>query len=149
MSQDPDGGPEPALRLRAVRKRFGYSDVLRGIGLEVQSGEVLVLEGANGAGKSTLLRIVATQWTATSGSVEVLGFDVKKDALKVRAVIGAVFHESFLRSELSLIENLRFAASLHGLRWPEVEERAAELLERFALSKRLSDVVSTFSQGMP
>ncbi|MCH2375722.1 MAG: ABC transporter ATP-binding protein [Planctomycetes bacterium] len=144
----PDGGEAPAVRLRAVRKRFGYSDVLRTIHLDVPNGVVFVLEGSNGAGKSTLLRLIATQWVQSSGTVEVLGYDTRRETLKIRAAIGAVFHESFLRRELSLIENLRFAASLHSLPWPNVEAQAVELVERFGLSKRQRDPVGTYSQGM-
>lgn len=137
-----------AVRLVGVRKRFGYRDVLRGIDLEVPRGSCFVLTGPNGAGKSTILRIAATQWSFSSGRVEVLGSDVKSSPLDVKRSIGAVFHESFLRPELSLEENLKFSASLRGLRWRDVAETAASLTDRLGLIRRRGDPVSTFSQGM-
>ncbi len=137
-----------AVRLRGVRKRFGYRDVLRGIDLDVPSGSCFVLTGPNGAGKSTVLRVIATQWTFSSGSVEVLGLDVPRASLHVKSLLGAVFHESFLRPELSLEENLKFSASLHGLRWNDVAESATSLLDRLGLSRRRQDALSTFSEGM-
>ena len=141
------GGPV-CVRLRGVRKRFGYRDVLRGIDLEVPRGSCFVIFGPNGAGKSTTLRIVATQWGFESGEAEVLGFDLKKDGAEVKARLGIVFHDSFLRRELSLEENLLFAGDLHAMRRALALERIDELLDRLHLSHRRHDPVGTFSQGM-
>jgi ABC-type multidrug transport system ATPase subunit len=138
----------PAVRLTGVRKRFGYRDVLRGVDLEIPRGSCFVVFGPNGAGKSTLLRIVATQWTFTSGHVEVLGKDIRKEPTVVRGLIGLVLHDSFLRWELTLEENLRFACDLHGIRAAEGARRTESLLERFGLAHRRHDVTGTFSRGM-
>jgi len=138
----------PAARLVNVRKRFGYHDVVRGVSLEVPTGSRLVVTGPNGAGKSTLLRILATQWQATVGQVEVLGRDLKRHVLWVRSRIGVVLHEPFLRREMTLEENLRFTGALHGLSRERARERAGELMERFGLSHRRRDAVGTFSQGL-
>lgn len=138
----------PAVRLRGVRKRFGYRDVLRGIDLDVPRGSCFVLTGPNGAGKSTILRVISTQWTFSSGQVEILGLDIKRAALRVKNLLGAVFHDSFLRPELSLEENLKFSASLRGLRWKDVAGTASSLLDNLGLARRRHDSVSTFSQGM-
>ena len=69
-------------------------------------------------------------------------------SLAGRNIAGAVFHESFLRPELSLEENLKFSASLRGLRWNDVAATATSLLDRLGLSRRRQDTLSTFSQGM-
>jgi ABC-type multidrug transport system ATPase subunit len=137
-----------AVRLRGVRKRFGYRDVLRGIDLEVPRGACAVIFGPNGAGKSTTLRIIGTQWGFESGKAEVLGHDVKKNGAEVKARLGIVFHDSFLRREFSLEENLLFAGDLHGMDRSVACERMDELLERLRLSHRRHDPVGTFSQGM-
>ena len=148
-------GPRPvvAARLRSVRKRFGYRDVLRGIDLDLERGTCLAVAGPNGAGKSTLLRILSTQWTATGGEVEVLGIDARREPLAVRRRVGVCAHESFLRRELSLEENLRFAGDLFGLRGgplprDELDIRIERLCETFGLAHRRKDRVSIFSQGM-
>ncbi len=137
-----------AAQVEAVRKRFGYRDVLRAVSVEFARGECAVLRGPNGAGKSTLLRILATLWRPTSGRVHVFGTNVARRPVAARAQLGAVFHDSALRPELTLEENLRFGAGLHGLGWRRVSGRAAELLERFGLARRKDDRVRTFSQGM-
>jgi heme exporter protein A len=138
----------PAARLRSVRKRFGYRDVLRGIDLDLERGACLAVAGPNGAGKSTLLRILSTQWTATAGEVEVLGIDARRDPLAVRSRVGVCAHESFLRRELSFEENLRFAGDLFGLRGKPLEERIGRLSDTFGLAHRRKDRVAIFSQGM-
>jgi ABC-type multidrug transport system ATPase subunit len=142
------GEPQPAASVRGLRKRFGYRDVLRGIDLDVPRGSRFVVSGPNGAGKSTLLRILTTQWHPTTGEVRVLGHDARKEGREIRSRIGVVFHDSFLRRELTLEENIRFVCDLHGLRYRTVADRAAELLERFGLAHRVTDRVGTFSQGM-
>ena len=141
-------GGDVALRVDNLRKRFGFRDVLRGVSLSIAAGECCVFTGPNGAGKSTLLRIVATQWVPSSGQVHVGGVDARKRPLEVRRTIGSVFHESVLRPELSLRENLRFYADLFSLAGAELAQRTEDLLERFGLRGRADDRVSTFSQGM-
>lgn len=138
----------PAVRMDGVRKRFGYRDTLRGVSLEVPRGGCLVITGPNGAGKSTLLRILATQWSFTSGRVEILGRDIQRHTSWVRARIGLVLHEPFLRREMTLEENLRFAAALFAIPASLRDTRIEKLLETFGLGHRRKDIVGTFSQGM-
>jgi ABC-type multidrug transport system ATPase subunit len=151
-SRGADGidGPRKALaaRLRGVRKRFGYRDVLRAVDLDVERGTCLAVAGPNGAGKSTLLRIISTQWTVTAGEVEVLGIDARAEPLAVRRRVGVCAHESFLRRELSLEENLRFAGDLFALGGKALEMRIDVLCETFGLAHRRRDRVAIFSQGM-
>jgi heme exporter protein A len=135
----------PAVRLRGIRKRFGYRETLRGIDLELEEGGSLAVFGPNGAGKSTLLRIIATLWSPSAGGGEIFGGDLRRDARRIRGRLGAVLHQSFLRPELTLRENLRFTRDLYGLSGPDP---SGELLERFTLSHRLDDPIATFSQGM-
>lgn len=142
------GPGAPLVRMTGVRKRFGYREVLRGVDLEVPRGACFVLAGPNGAGKSTILRILSTQWGFTQGRVEVCGFDLERQPVAARARLGIVFHEPFLRRELTLEENLRFAAELRGQRWAGCVGRIQPLLERFGLTARRRDLVRTFSQGM-
>lgn len=138
----------PAARLRGVRKRFGYQDVLRGVDLEIPRGGIFVIFGPNGAGKSTILRLLATQWSPTAGTVEVLGHDVRREPILIRSQLGLVFHESFLRRELTVEENLRFASELHGIDSAAAPERIERLLGRFGILHRKRDAVGTLSQGM-
>jgi len=80
--------------------------------------------------------------------VEVLGMDARGDPLAVRRRVGVCAHESFLRRELSLEENLRFAGDLFGLGGTALETRIDGLCETFGLARRRKDRVAIFSQGM-
>jgi len=145
---NPEEKRESAVELRRVRKRFGYRDVLQGADLDIPSGARFVLFGPNGAGKSTLLKIVATQWTSSEGEVRVLGKDARRDPVGVRAIVGLVSHDSFLRKELTLEENLLFACDLHGMPRVAANPRIDVLIDRLGLANRREDRVGTFSQGM-
>ncbi|HLU49372.1 MAG TPA: ABC transporter ATP-binding protein [Planctomycetota bacterium] len=145
MEKVPSETDGEIFALRGIRKRFGFREVLRGVDLTGLPGSSSVIVGPNGAGKSTLLRILAGAMRPTYGDGHVAGFDLKKSAAKARARIGAVFHQSFLRPELTLDENLRFYGELYG-RFDR--ERAAELIDVVGLSRRRGDRVRTFSQGM-
>jgi heme exporter protein A len=137
---------EAAIRVENLWKRFGHRRALAGIDLEVAQGAALAVFGPNGAGKSTLLKILATRARPTSGRVAILGQDLSRAAAAVQRSLGAVFHESCLRGDLSLDENLRFYEGLYGLgrRPPAV----IALVERLGLAERLGDPLKSFSQGM-
>jgi ABC-type multidrug transport system ATPase subunit len=138
----------PAVRAAGIEKRFGLRPALRGIDIEVPSSGCFVLFGPNGAGKSTLLRIISTRMRPAAGRLEVLGLDAAREGEKVRARLGVVFHDTFLRGDLTLDENLRFHADLHGLAPRAARERADALVLRLGLAPRLHDRVRGFSQGM-
>ena len=136
-----------AVSVVGIRKHFGFREVLRGVSLDVERGTCVALFGPNGAGKSTLMRIISTQWAPTEGGGKILGLDLRKqkERLEIRRRIGVVMHQSFLRDELTLLENLRFTAALYGVDSVEVTDG---LLERFGLHHRRHDLLGTFSQGM-
>ena len=144
-SPSPGKGKSCAIRLEGVSKSFGYRDVLRDVNLEIPAGSCVAIYGQNGAGKSTLARIIATQWAPTAGRAEILGHELGADNRQIRRRTGMVADQSFLRSELSLDENLAFFRSVYGV---DGEARGDELLDRFGLARRRKDPVSTFSQGM-
>ena len=137
-----------AVGVRGLRKRYGYREVLRGVDLEVPAGTCVAIRGENGAGKSTLLRILAALSRFDAGQVSILGTDVRRGSVEVRGRVGTLLHESFLRRELTLDENLRFACDLQGLRYRDLAARVSSLLDRVRLAHRKRDRVATFSQGM-
>ena len=141
----PDG---QAVWVQGLRKSFGYREALRGIDLEIPAASCFVLFGPNGAGKSTLLRILSTRMRPSSGQIRILGQDPARDGAAVRARLGVVFHEHFLRGDLTLDENLRYYAQLQGLPADLARARGEELAAKFGLAPRRHDLVRTFSQGM-
>lgn len=134
------------IETRALTKAFGLKPVLRGVDLEAAAGECLALFGPNGAGKTTLLRILATLSKPTLGLARVAGHTLPGQADQVRRRLGVIAHHPLAYGDLTAEENLRFYASLYGLRAPE--QRLTQLLERVGLAARRRDVVRTFSRGM-
>ena len=138
------------VRAAGLGKSIEERAILRGIGLEIKSGEFVALLGANGAGKSTLLKILATLMPATEGTLELFGINAHGGggggAAKVRAKIGLIGHQTMLYHDLSARENLEFFGRLYGVQ--NVTARAKELLTKLGLANRAGDAVKGFSRGM-
>jgi heme ABC exporter ATP-binding subunit CcmA len=134
-----------AIELRQVTKRFGRRLVLDEVDLEVAAGESIVLTGSNGAGKTTLLRAMAALIRPTSG--EVLWFGGKTCGQhESRRLIGMVAHENRLYPQLTLHENLVFAARMCDIAQPR--QRADALLETVGLFAHRDRTPQTLSKGM-
>ena len=133
-----------AVDVAALGRAYGERVVLRDVSFTLAPGATVAVFGANGAGKSTLLRILAGLLTPHAGSARVLGAALPRGAWKVRGRIGLLAHEPLLYRDLSVRENLRFHARLHGV----APGRAAELVDRVGLAGRDDDPVRTLSRGM-
>ena len=129
-----------------LTRRFGATTALDGVDLIVRRGEPLALFGANGAGKTTLLRVLSGGLKATTGSLEIEGYDPRTAPAAARGRIGLLSHHTLLYDDLSALENLVFFAKLHGLREPE--QRARALLAETGLSDRADEPIRGFSRGM-
>ncbi len=102
-------------RFRGLRKRYGDLEAVKGIDLEVPSGEMFGFLGPNGAGKSTTIKILCTLVRPTAGDALVSGFNVVEDCTEVRRHIGLVFQEPTLDEYLTAEQNLRFHAEIYGI----------------------------------
>ncbi len=102
------------VRLRSAVCLLGRFPALAGIDLDVEAGEVLLLSGANGSGKTTLLRLLAGLYPLHAGTGEVLGHDLVVDRRGARRAIGLLGHETACYDDLTVRENLRFAARAAG-----------------------------------
>jgi heme exporter protein A len=144
-----EGSPSgPALRLAGLRKDYGDRTALDGVGLELATGESLVVLGPNGAGKTTLLRILATLLRPSGGEVIVLGCSLPREAWKLRGKIGYLGHEPLLYRDLTGRENLRFHARLQGISGEAGEARIAALLAAMGMARRADERVAELSAGM-
>jgi heme exporter protein A len=135
------------VEARSVVKRFGPVTALRGVDLDVSSGQALAVLGPNGAGKSTLLRILAGLARATSGDVS-LTRDGRAPAGRGRgrAWVGFSGHATLLYPELTARENLVFHGRVQGVAKPEA--RADALLVEEGLDGVAHRRAGTFSRGM-
>ena len=102
------------VRLRSAVCLLGRFPALAGVDLDVAAGEIVLLSGANGAGKTTLLRLLAGLVPLYSGEATVLGHDLAHDRRGARRDLALVGHETFCYDDLTVRENLRFAARAAG-----------------------------------
>lgn len=137
-----------AIRATGLTKRYGETIAVDGLDLEIPSGQFFGLLGPNGSGKTTTIHMLATLIRPTSGSAEVAGFNVGREAVRAREAIGIVFQESALDRSLTVAENLRFAGLLLDLPTKVIAKRSEELLELFGLQEHRTKPVATLSGGM-
>ena len=128
----------PVLACREVSKSYGRVRALDAVSLEVRAGEMVALLGPNGAGKSTLFQLLTGLFVPDSGTVEVLGADMRRDPVRALAQLGVVFQQPALDLNLTVRASLRFHADLHGLPWSLSRPRIEALLERFGLAQLAS-----------
>jgi ABC-2 type transport system ATP-binding protein len=134
--------------VKIYRSRKSEVRALDGVDLTVEEGTVLGLLGPNGAGKTTAVRILATLLRPDGGRATVMGFDVVKQAERLRSVIGLSGQYAAVDENLTGRENLWMFGRLYQLSSPEATNRATELLEQFELSDAADRVVKTYSGGM-
>ena len=146
MPSSDGAGGTALLEARGLRRSFGGLRVLRGLDLVVGSGEAVVVAGPNGAGKTTLLRILAGLMRPEAGEVRVLGHPVRGENPAGRRGIGFVSHQSLLYDDLSLAQNLTFAARLYRL--PRPGEAARNALQLAGLGSRADESPRRLSRGM-
>lgn len=140
------------IKAHDIHKSFGSLEVLKGISLSVERGEVVSIVGQSGAGKTTLLQILGTLSAMDRGSLLINGVDV--NTLKDNALsdfrnqhIGFVFQFHHLLPEFSALENVMLPALIAGRAKAEAEQEAAKLLQIMDLSARLTHKPSALSGG--
>lgn len=135
------------LRLRNLQKRFGDVTAVDGISLEVRKGEIFGLLGPNGAGKTTTVHMAMGLLAPDAGSVEIEDHGAPTTAM-VRAKVGLAPQALAVYDGLSGEENVRFFASLYGLRGRRLRERVVWALDFVGLADRKGDRAETYSGGM-
>ena len=142
-------GEEPTLvRAKALVKRFGELEAVRGIDVEVRRGEAFGFLGPNGAGKSSAMRMIACVSPRTEGVLEVLGMDPDVAGPRIRARLGVVPQQDNLDVELTVRQNLQVYGRYFGLSRAQTRRKAAELLEFAQLTDRADTEVEPLSGGM-
>ncbi|WP_419791175.1 ABC transporter ATP-binding protein [Staphylococcus chromogenes] len=145
-----------SLKVKHLTKSFGKGEaqtqVLKGIDLEVQPGEFIILNGASGSGKSTLLSIIGRLLSPSEGQVILNGEDMSQLSSKALTAkrlknIGFIFQSSHLLPYLKVKDQLVLVGKEAGLAKKEAEERAKQLLEDIGLSHRLISYPHMLSGG--
>ena len=140
------------IRVKDIHKSFGSLEVLKGVNLEIQKGEIVSIIGKSGAGKTTLLQIIGTLDKANSGKVEINGVDVsglsEKELAEFRNKhIGFIFQFHQLLPEFNALENVMMPAMIGRMDWKEAEKRATQLLTDLGLGERLTHKPNELSGG--
>jgi heme exporter protein A len=141
-----DSMKDAAVAVHSVSKAFGARPVLSGIDLAVPGGQAVCLCGINGAGKSTLLRIIAGLLSPDGGSVRVNGCDIRRESEAAKRRLGMISHVSMVYPELTVSENLAFAARLYGVR--DRTARIEQLLGETGLVAFQHDRAGILSRGL-
>ncbi|WP_077155472.1 ABC transporter ATP-binding protein [Bacteroides bouchesdurhonensis] len=140
------------IRLEGITKSFGSLQVLKGIDLEINKGEIVSIVGPSGAGKTTLLQIMGTLDEPDAGTVEFDGTVVSRMKEKELSAfrnknIGFVFQFHQLLPEFTALENVMIPAFIAGVSSKEANERALEILEFMGLTERASHKPNELSGG--
>jgi ABC-2 type transport system ATP-binding protein len=139
---------ENAIVVKGLRKSFKQLTVLDDVNFVIKKGTVLALLGPNGAGKTTTIRILSTLLLPDNGQALINGFDVVKEADKVRSLIGLTGQYAAVDEYLTGKENLHMIGRLYRLSYPDIKQRTQELLELFDLVEASDRTVKTYSGGM-
>jgi ABC-2 type transport system ATP-binding protein len=136
------------IETRQLTKAYGSFKAVDELSITVENGEIFGLLGPNGAGKTTVISMLSTILKPTSGTGIVNGFDIVKEANKVRKSIGIVFQEPSIDDRLTGRENLFMHANLYGVPASDQKERINRILKLIELEDRADDLLRTYSGGM-
>ncbi len=148
MDTAPQPPTLPALSLEALSFSYGDRFALNSVSLNIKAGVFTALLGPNGAGKTTLFSLIARLFQPSAGRIRVGGHDLGSQPNRALARLGIVVQQPTLDLDLTVAQNLRYAASLHGLAGGRARERIAALLDRLELHDRQSHKVRELSGGL-
>ena len=139
---------QPIISLQSVHKSYGTKQVLNGINLTIQAGQVIGYIGPNGAGKSTTVKILCGLIDDYEGTVEVAGINLRDDLLAVKRKIGYVPELAELYDVLTPREFLTLMSELYELPEATAQERILKMLQALGLESQIDQRMDTFSKGM-
>ncbi len=137
-----------AIETQRLTKAYNSMKAVDSLDILVEKGEIFGLLGPNGAGKTTTVSMLCTILKPTSGTATVNGFDIVREASKVRKSIGIVFQDPSIDDRLTGRENLTMHANLYGVPASEQRERIDRILKLVELEDRANDLLRTYSGGM-
>lgn len=138
----------PAIEVLDLRKSFGDTKAVQGVGFEVRQGEIFSLLGPNGAGKTTTISMLSCLLRPDGGDARVMGHSIREDQMGVKSVLGVVPQEIALYEDLTARENLTFWGKMYGLRGAALRARVDEVLDVIGLQDRAKERVGKYSGGM-
>lgn len=138
---------EIVIHAEELTKTFGTFTAVDHISFDVRRGEVFGFLGANGAGKTTAMRMLCGLSRPTSGTGTVAGYDIVRQAEKIKRNIGYMSQKFSLYEDLRVWENIRLYAGIYGMRDREIAEKTDALLERLHFTRERNTMVSQLPLG--
>jgi len=144
-SVSPSSAPDIAIDVEGLTKSFGGRTVVQNLSMQVKRGSIYGFLGPNGSGKTTTIRMLCGLLTPDSGTGTCLGYDIRRDADKIKLRVGYMTQRFSLYQDLSVRENLEFVARLYGI--PHPRDAAREMIKRLGLSGREEQLAGELSGG--
>ena len=138
---------EMAVRAEHLSKKFGDFMAVNDISFEVPIGEVVGYLGPNGSGKTTTMRMLLGLLSPTTGSAQVMGYDVHDHAQEIRSLVGYMSQKFALYDELTVLENLVFYAGMYGLRGVQRRQHVDEVVHLVGLEAHQTEQAGALSTG--
>lgn len=138
----------PIISIKNLRKSYGDKQVLKGINLDIYSGQVIGYIGPNGAGKSTTVKVLTGLIGDYEGEVLMYNQNIQDDILSIKAQIGYVPENAEIYDVLTPLEYLDFVGKLYGMEEDQIAQRAMKLLKAFGIDGNADQRMDTFSKGM-
>jgi len=136
-----------ALTIENLSFAYGKKKALDKISFNINTGECTLLLGPNGAGKSTLFSLITRLYDSRDGNISLCGFDIKIQSRQALMRLGVVFQQTTLDIDLTVLQNLRYHAALHGMSRKQANLRIQEELERLAMYERRTEKVRQLNGG--
>jgi ABC-2 type transport system ATP-binding protein len=138
----------PAVEIAHLAHKYGEHVAIRDLSLSIYEREIFAVLGPNGSGKTTLFRVLSTLIPIQQGDVRIFGYDTRRDAEAIRALLGVVFQAPSVDKKLTVQENVIYRGRLYGLGGRDLYSRTDEMLERLGLADRRRDLVEKLSGGL-
>jgi ABC-2 type transport system ATP-binding protein len=135
-----------SIKVAGLTKIFGEQKAVNNISFDVPSGTIVGFLGPNGAGKSTTMKMLTTYIPPTSGTASIYGFDIEKDAIEVRKIVGYLPESNPLYYDLYVKEYLEIVAGIHQIK-ANKKARIDEVIEMTGLTKEVSKKIGNLSKG--
>jgi ABC-2 type transport system ATP-binding protein len=145
MTVAPASAPDIAINVAGLSKSFGGREVVHDLSMQVKRGSIYGFLGPNGSGKTTTIRMLCGLLTPDAGEGTCLGYDIRRDADKIKRRVGYMTQRFSLYQDLSVRENLEFVARLYGM--PDARRAAGDMIQRIGLRGREEQLAGELSGG--
>jgi ABC-2 type transport system ATP-binding protein len=145
MSSAPTSAPDIAIDVAGLSKSFSGREVVHDLSMQVKRGTIYGFLGPNGSGKTTTIRMLCGLLTPDAGDGTCLGYDIRRDADKIKRQVGYMTQRFSLYQDLSVRENLEFVARLYGMR--NARAAASDMIKRIGLNGREDQLAGELSGG--